>query len=68
MKLGIKFVAIVLYLLPFGAMAGGENSTGPIPGQERGNGGGVMVVRDEKDKIVSVELLDFFEARNLRGW
>ena len=35
--------------------------------QETGNGGDVIVCRNEKNTITSVELLDFYEARTLRG-
>lgn len=36
-------------------------------GNEVGNGGNVVVCHDEEGNVASVELLDFFEARALRG-
>jgi hypothetical protein len=36
-------------------------------GQEVGNGGNAVVCRDEGGAITSAELLDFYEARTLRG-
>ncbi len=38
-----------------------------LAGREGGNGGGTVVCRDSGSRILSVELLDFYEARTLRG-
>lgn len=37
-------------------------------GREVGNGGNAVVCTNSKSKIVSVELLDYFEAREVRGF
>lgn len=34
---------------------------------EKGNGGDAVVCRDAKDKIISAELLDYYESRRFRG-
>lgn len=41
-------------------------STKSFAGNVRGNGGGVVVCRDGQGKILSAEILDFYEARELR--
>jgi len=42
-------------------------STAPDRGGLVGNGGGTVVCRDPRQKIKSIELLDFYEARTLRN-
>lgn len=37
-----------------------------LAGHEQGNGGNAVVCRDASGKIISAELLDFYEARTLR--
>src|SRR4051794_27132981 len=74
----MKYVTLFLFALAIGGVAQasssllsiGDDSLKMLPlmvGHERGNGGDAVVCRDHDDKIISVELLDFFEARNMRG-
>jgi hypothetical protein len=57
MKKTLPVLALV-FLLPFGAQAGNE----------RGNGGNTVVCRASSGAISSIELLDYYEARILRGF
>jgi hypothetical protein len=49
----------LLFLIPLTAFANG--------GQEVGNGGDAVVCRDAGGAVTSAELLDYYEARELRG-
>lgn len=58
----LKFIRIMILsfsiLLTSAALAGGR---------EAGNGGNAIVCRDANQKIISAELLDFYEAKTLRN-
>ncbi len=51
----MKFFLVLLILLPFSAFS-----------KEGGNGGDVIVCRDGNAQIKSIELLDYYEARQMR--
>jgi hypothetical protein len=55
------------YLLVLFASLSSEAKTFKIMGHEVGNGGGIIVCKDDVGNINKTELLDLFEARVLRG-
>jgi hypothetical protein len=55
----LRFVSLITMAMIFTSLA--------FAGSEGGNGGGGIVCRDSSGQVTSVEILDFYEARTLRG-
>ncbi len=64
-RLKLKSLFLSFFLLA-GCGKGSQDIAQPLLASEVGNGGHSVVCRDEAQKIISVRMLDFYEAKTLR--